>query len=99
MKTVAFNLPPEKLRTASDAWVRDREMPCRSEPLKRFTIDVPIALHTRIKVACAARGSNMADVLRGLLEREFPVNGEIAGGRDKWRRERPGQKQTYPTET
>src|SRR5262249_24928698 len=30
----------------------------------RFTIDVPLDLHSRIKVACAARGVKMADVLR-----------------------------------
>ena len=39
--------------------------------MKRFTIDVPIELHTRIKVACAGRGQKMADMLRELLEREF----------------------------
>ncbi len=40
--------------------------------MKRFTIDVPLDLHSRIKVACAGRGLKMADVLRELLEREFP---------------------------
>ncbi len=43
-----------------------------SEAMKRFTIDVPLSLHTRIKTECARRGSKMADVLRGLLEKEFP---------------------------
>ena len=29
-------------------------------------------LHSRIKIECAERGLKMADVLRELLEREFP---------------------------
>ncbi len=39
---------------------------------RRFTIDVSPELHTRIKVSCAQQGLKMADVLRALLEREFP---------------------------
>jgi hypothetical protein len=43
-----------------------------AEPMKRFTIDVPESLHTRIKIGCAKRKAKMADVIRELLEREFP---------------------------
>jgi len=46
--------------------------PAAQQATKRFTIDVPIDLHSRIKVGCARRGLKMADVLRELLEREFP---------------------------
>ena len=42
------------------------------EPMKRFTIDVPVELHRRIKAACAKRGLKASSVLRDLLEREFP---------------------------
>jgi len=42
-----------------------------SEPMKRLTIDVPRSLHTRIKAACALRGSKMVDEIRAMLEREF----------------------------
>ena len=42
------------------------------EPMKRFTIDVPVALHRRVKAACARRGLKPSSVLRDLLEREFP---------------------------
>jgi ParG len=41
--------------------------------MKRFTIDVPLDLHCRVKTACAQRGLKMADVLRDLLEHEFPA--------------------------
>jgi hypothetical protein len=40
--------------------------------MKRFTIDVPVSLHHRIKTACARRGLKTSTVLRDLLEREFP---------------------------
>jgi len=46
--------------------------PPDGEPMKRFTIDVPVSLHRRIKAACAERGLKTSTVLRDLLEREFP---------------------------
>ena len=39
---------------------------------KRLTIDISPELHTRIKLECTRRGENMADVIREILEREFP---------------------------
>jgi hypothetical protein len=55
------------------AGARDRETPAPpGEPMKRFTIDVPVSLHHRIKTACARRGLKTSTVLRDLLEREFP---------------------------
>jgi hypothetical protein len=73
VKTVAFNKP----RTASsvDRWVGDvalEQKPAKPVQMKRFTLDVPLELHTRIKTQCAARGVKMADILREVLEREFP---------------------------
>jgi hypothetical protein len=41
--------------------------------MKRFTIDVPADLHRRIKASCATEGSNMADMLREMLEARFPA--------------------------
>ena len=76
MKSVAFKMPTKV--DPGDAWVQtrdtDREVPALepAEPMKRFTIDVPVSLHTRIKTQCAMRGMKMADVLRDILEREFP---------------------------
>jgi hypothetical protein len=75
MKTISF----KPMKPASpDDWVKiakplDREAPAApTEPMKRFTIDVPVELHRRVKSECARRGVKMADVLRELLEREFP---------------------------
>ena len=57
MKKVAFKMPK-----AADQWVGSG-----SE-----TLDVSVELHKRIKTQCAQRGAKMADVLREVLEREFP---------------------------
>lgn len=86
-KTVAFRTPV-KPADPVDAWVGKRRgaepvedavaatvvpLAPPADPMKRFTIDVTESLHTRIKVQCAARGAKMADVIRELLEREFPA--------------------------
>jgi hypothetical protein len=38
---------------------------------KRFTVEIPPALHRRIKIQCAIDDTKMTDVMRVLLEREF----------------------------
>lgn len=57
-----------------DAWVSTPE--ARGDPAPaysaRLTIDVTPALRGRIKVTAFRRGETVADMLRGLLEREFP---------------------------
>jgi len=76
MKSVAFKMPTKV--DPAEAWVQTRDAECETpvlepaEAMKRFTIDVPVSLHTRIKTQCAMRGVKMADVLREILEREFP---------------------------
>ena len=40
--------------------------------MKRLTIDIPDALHRRVKSRCGQDGVKMADVIRGLLETRFP---------------------------
>jgi hypothetical protein len=47
-----------------------------AEPMKRFILDVPVGLHRRVRGACAKRGLRMSNVLRDLLEREFPETGQ-----------------------
>jgi hypothetical protein len=43
------------------------------EPLKRITVDVPISLHTRVKIDCAARHTNMATVIKEMIEQRWPA--------------------------
>jgi hypothetical protein len=56
---------------AIDAWVNN-ETPAVEEPVKRFTFEVPISLHKRIKRACLNQDRHMAVVIRELLETHFP---------------------------
>jgi hypothetical protein len=82
-KTVAFRMPLPKSQEA-DVWVGEGVEPhlktakiegvaVTTAPavMKRFTIDVPVELHARVKMACARRGKIMADEIRRLLEAEF----------------------------
>jgi hypothetical protein len=61
----------------ADTWVRSGD-PALAAPTKatlfaaRLTIDVTPELRGRIKVVAFRRGMTVADMLRELLEREFP---------------------------
>lgn len=43
----------------------------KPEKMKRLTIDIPDALHRRVKGGCANEGIKMADVIREFLEGRF----------------------------
>jgi len=78
--------PPAKPRRApigrrpgadpASTWVRQTdtsELPARASVYTaRLTIDVTPALRGRIKVVAFRRGLTAADMLRELLEREYP---------------------------
>jgi hypothetical protein len=87
MKKVAFTGKPPATPTPAnaDAWVSAREA-LDQEATKRFTIDVPLSLHRRVKSQCAQQDLVMADVVRELLEERFPArhttNGEGEGSRE-----------------
>jgi hypothetical protein len=63
---------------SAETWVRQGDgsamaTPNRVDPYTaRLTIDVTPLLRGRIKVAAFRQGLTVADVLRALLEREFP---------------------------
>jgi predicted DNA binding CopG/RHH family protein len=85
MKKVAMKMPVTKA-DPMEAWVKQKTADVPegkiegqvialhepAEAMKRFTIDVTESLHKRIKTQCAMRGTKMADIIRELLEREFP---------------------------
>jgi hypothetical protein len=72
MKKVTFGGKPTSGRIANspDEWVS-------GEPTKRLTIDIPLSLHQRVKSQCALEGANMAEVVRGLLEKRFPPKDQV----------------------
>ena len=65
-----------------DSWVRAPEPSTDRMPhagfTARLTIDVTPALRGRIKIAAFHRGLTVADMLRALLDREFPADGGAA---------------------
>ena len=75
MKTVSFGAkrPSQSQPATVDDWVKNRDA-LNKEPTKRFTIDVPVSLHKRVKSRCALENLVMADVMRELLERRFPLD-------------------------
>ena len=64
-----------------DAWVRAPEpvstRPTNQDFSARLTIDVAPALRGRIKVTAFRRGVTVADMLRALLDREYPDDGGV----------------------
>jgi hypothetical protein len=83
MKKTVMKMPVNVAKQVdpAEAWVQNRAADTGAtvtalkppiEPLKRLTIDIPASFHTRIKTQCAARGVKMVDVVRELLEKEFP---------------------------
>jgi hypothetical protein len=78
-KKVSFGAKPTKpIQTKIDEWVDHTEetqaQPEQQQPIKtkRFTMDIPFDLHTRIKSQCALRGVTMHDEVIALLEKHFP---------------------------
>lgn len=79
-KKVTIRRPAAAAPASPDAWVaagaeaegRQAFGSEAQEPMKRLTIDVPMALHRRVKRGCADRDIKMADLVRDLLSREFP---------------------------
>jgi hypothetical protein len=67
-------------KPAAEQWVKGpgRDPEARTDvnviswPMKRLTIDVPIDLHIRLKTGFAMRSEKIADMVRVLIEREFP---------------------------
>jgi hypothetical protein len=59
----------------AEAWVRQREAGAMHKGdlyTARLTLDITPALRARIKVTAFTQGMTVADLLRELLEREFP---------------------------
>jgi hypothetical protein len=69
-KQVSFGATPKPEAAAPDAeeWVRRRGEGRK----KRLTFVIPLELHTRMKVACARRGTSMVEELEALLEERYP---------------------------
>lgn len=73
MKKVDFVPKPVHGSTMSvDKWVENRNTEV-AEPTKRLTIDVSQSLHKRIRTQCLQEDRVMAEAIREILEKHFPV--------------------------
>lgn len=63
-KKVTIKNPKASPETA-DNWVDKRENK------KRLTIDIPAALHTRLKIMAVKRGETMAEIICNFLEEKL----------------------------
>ena len=72
MKKVTFGGKPTARPGSGspDDWVHAKEG--GGEKTKRLTVDISWSLHQRVKSGCALQGLQMADLVRGLLEKHFP---------------------------
>ncbi|MFL6354558.1 MAG: hypothetical protein ACJ74Z_22285 [Bryobacteraceae bacterium] len=76
-KKVAFTPKPISTVPAhADDWVSGEKPKAKKEeekePMKRLTLDIREPLHRRVKRASVDRGMEMAEMLRLLLEKEYP---------------------------
>lgn len=68
----------------AEQWVRAAEHPAPSAPpppnpyTARLTIDITPELRRRLKLVALQKGLTVADMLRALLEREYPHGGSPA---------------------
>ena len=53
--------------------IADEQEPDK-EPTARFTIDIPVSLHARIKSQCALKRVKMREEVLSMLEGRFPVD-------------------------
>jgi len=85
-KAVEIKMPPAKTQSA-DKWVGEGlephlrsvetlpTAPVRTKRTwKRLTLEIPLDLHARVKLACVERGKTMLEEIVRLLEAEFPAS-------------------------
>ena len=46
----------------------------KPEPLKRLTIEIPLSLHSRVKIGSVKEQVSIASVVREFLEKRFPAD-------------------------
>lgn len=77
-KTIDLRPSRPTATVGADKWVENRtiEPIATEEPVKMkpLVINVPEEMHVRLKSECAKRGVKMSDVIRDLINKEFPPN-------------------------
>ena len=75
-KRIAIGVRPPA-NPHAEAWIRQgdaKDLQKGDLYTARLTLDITPALRARVKVSAFTQGVTVAELLRGLLEREFPEN-------------------------
>lgn len=77
-KRVALSVAPPRIAAPMEDWIASRhghdgEALTPPEPTVRLTFDVPKSLHKRLKRGALDRESSIADILREMIQKEFPA--------------------------
>ena len=83
-KRVSLTVAPPRIAAPIEDWVSTRhghdagaapaaEPAAAPNETKRLTFDIPKSMHKRLKQASMDRETAIADILRGLIDREFPA--------------------------
>ena len=69
-KKVEFIKKTKSATSNADDWVSTRKVADQepAEPTKRFTFDMPVSAHTKLKVKCTQEGKKMKEVLESLID-------------------------------
>jgi hypothetical protein len=75
-KKISIGARPSTRATAApdaEKWVQSRALDGAGqvEPTKRLTIDIPLSLHSRIKMQSASRNNKIVDEVRELLFEKY----------------------------
>ena len=70
-KDVSFSGKPPSRQSQRVAEAIEGLQP-EPEQTKRLTVDLPLSLHSRVKVKCAEQNTTIAKVIREFLTRKFP---------------------------
>lgn len=74
-KTIGLRSARPTATVGADKWVESRTIELATEEpvkMKPLVINVPEEMHVRLKSECAKRGVKMSDVIRDLINQEFP---------------------------
>ena len=74
-KTIGLRPMRPTATVGADKWVESRTIELATEEpvkMKPLVINVPEEMHVRLKSECAKRGVKMSDVIRDLINKEFP---------------------------
>lgn len=82
-KRVQLTVAQPRIVTPVDDWVSTRHghdetsatvpVPTPPEETKRLTFDIPKSMHKRLKQGSMDREMAIADIIRGLIDKEFPA--------------------------